>query len=109
MYQSLIWVSVTRDDPRRLSTSFDSEDLECLANALVYGVRRNAELNRDFLRIEMLVDEEETVELALAQASDALRHRVSRVRAVSLVRHVVRPLQFIQCNPHPAQMRLLPS
>jgi len=49
MYQSLIWPSVARDDPRRLSTPFDAEDLECLANALVYGVRRNAELNRDFL------------------------------------------------------------
>ena len=37
--------------------ALDAEDLQRLADALVDGVRRNAELGRDFLRDEMLVDE----------------------------------------------------
>ena len=53
----------------------------------------------------MLINEQEAVELTLAQAGHALCHRVRSVRAIPLVRHRMRPLQFIQCNPHPAQMR----
>jgi len=66
MYQSLIWVFVASDDPCRLRSSFNAKDLQCLADALVDCVRRNIEFRRDFLRIQMLVDEEEAVKLALA-------------------------------------------
>jgi hypothetical protein len=39
MYQSLIWLGILSDDPRRLRATFDAEDLERLANALVDRVR----------------------------------------------------------------------
>jgi len=64
MYQSLIWLLVLGDDPRRLCATLDAEDSQRLADALVDGMRRNVELRRDLLGIEMLVDEQETVELA---------------------------------------------
>jgi len=66
MYQSLIWSFGARDHARGLGAAFDAEDLERLTDALVDGVRRYAELDCDFLRIKMLVDEQEAIELALA-------------------------------------------
>jgi hypothetical protein len=61
MYQSLIWLFVSGDDPRRLRPPLDAEDGKRLPNALVDGVRRDVELGRDLFGIEVLVDEQETV------------------------------------------------
>ncbi len=58
MYQSLIWLLVAGNDSSRLSSPFNPENLERLTDALVDRVRRNVELGRNFLRIQMLVDEE---------------------------------------------------
>ena len=58
MYQPLICRAMAGDDPRRLAAPFDAEDLERLANALVDGVRRNAEFAGDFLGGEVLVDQQ---------------------------------------------------
>ncbi len=44
MYQSLIWRPTLGDETRRLGSSFDAEDLEGLADALVDRVGRNAKL-----------------------------------------------------------------
>ena len=57
----------------------------------------------------MLVDEEKTIELALAQPGNALCHHFYRARIISYMRHGTRPLQIIQCDPHPAQPAVLPS
>ena len=79
MYQSLIWPFVAGNDSRGLRASFNAEDLERLTDALVDRVRRNVELGRDFLRIEVLVDEEEAVELTLAEPRHALGHPVRSI------------------------------
>jgi hypothetical protein len=81
MYQSLIWPAVLRDEPRRLLARVDSEGVKRLANSLVDGVRGNAELGGDLLRAEVLVDKAQAVELAGAQASDALGNGVVRSMA----------------------------
>jgi hypothetical protein len=51
MYQSLIWPRVLGHYPSRLGAAFDPEDLKRLADALIDGVRRDPELNRNFLGI----------------------------------------------------------
>jgi len=70
MYQSLIWLSVLDHEARRLGAALDTEDLECAADALVDGVRRNPELDRDFLRRTILGDEAQAGELAAAELVD---------------------------------------
>ena len=67
MYQSLIWSAVAGDQPRRLRPSLDAEDLEGLADALVDGMRGNAELDGDFLGRQMLVDQLQAFELPRRQ------------------------------------------
>ena len=81
MYQSLIWSSDLRNDPSSLRAPLDAENLERMANALVYGMRRNVELGGDFLRRQELVDEKEAIELGGSQAGDSLGHDVRRARA----------------------------
>jgi hypothetical protein len=76
MYQSLIWAGKLGDDPRRLGAPLDAENRKRLAHALVDRMRRNAQLDRDLLRAEMLVDETKAIELTLGQPHDALGHRV---------------------------------
>jgi len=98
MYQSLIWLSVTGDDTSSLCTPLDAEDLKSLANALVDGVRRNAELGRDFLGIQVLVYKEQTVELASAQPGDAFGQKVRLRRIGPVMRHAPRPLPTMRCD-----------
>jgi hypothetical protein len=50
MYQSLIWLPVAGNSPGGLRTPLDAEYLERLTDSLVYSVRRDVELRRDFLR-----------------------------------------------------------
>jgi hypothetical protein len=78
MYQSLIWALVLGHDPRRLRTALDAEDRQCLADALVDSVGRNAELGRNLLRIEMLIDEQQAIELAAAEPGDTRGHQILR-------------------------------
>jgi hypothetical protein len=56
MYQSLISPGILGDDPRCLRPARDAKDVKRLADALVYGVRRDAELGSDFLGAKMLGD-----------------------------------------------------
>jgi hypothetical protein len=67
MYQTLIWPADLRHQARRLSPAVDAQDLQCATDALVDGMWRNIELDRDFLGRQMLVDEAQAVELAGAQ------------------------------------------
>jgi hypothetical protein len=69
----------------------DPEDLKSLTNALVDRMRRNVELGRYFLGIQMLVYEEQTVELARAQSGDAFGDKL-RLRIGLIMRHAPRPL-----------------
>jgi hypothetical protein len=77
MYQSLIWRTVTSDEPCRVLASIHSQDLKGLPNPLIDRVMRNPELCGDFLGIEMLVNEMKTVELSPAQALDSRLQIVS--------------------------------
>jgi hypothetical protein len=49
MYQPLIWLAVLGDDARRLRPTADGQRLKRVANALIDGVRRDSELDRNFL------------------------------------------------------------
>jgi hypothetical protein len=97
MYQSLIWSAVLRNQPRRLSAALHAQDCKRLADALVDRVRRNVELGRNLLGREVLVDEAKAVQLALAQARDALS-------GDGVTRRVCRPVRGFCHN-----RRLLPS
>ena len=66
MYQSLIWLTVLRNDACRLGAALDTQDLERAANTLVDPVWGDAELGRDFLRGEMLVHQPQAIELSRA-------------------------------------------
>jgi hypothetical protein len=82
MYQSLIWSAVLRDHAGRLGSPLNAQDLQRAADALVDGMGRNPELCGDFLGRKMLVDQAQTIELALAQPSDALANVVSSIHAI---------------------------
>jgi hypothetical protein len=62
------------DNAGRLRTTADAERLQGLANALIDGVRRDSELDRNFLGRQMLIDEPEAVELPLRQSGHAIRN-----------------------------------
>jgi hypothetical protein len=64
------------DDARGLGAPLDAEGRKRLSNALIDGVRRNAELRGDLLGAQMLIDETKAIELAGGQSSDPLCHRV---------------------------------
>jgi len=76
MYQTLIWAAVLGDEARRLRAALDAKDGKGLPDALVDRVRGNPELRGDFLGVEMLVDEPETVELPLGKARDSILHGI---------------------------------
>jgi hypothetical protein len=93
MYQTLIWSAVAGDDAGSLGAALDSQDLERTANALVDGVRGDVELGRDLLRIQMLVDEPQAIELAGAQPRNA---------AGDLCLHIGRIIRFRHGVAHPS-------
>jgi hypothetical protein len=70
MYQPLIWLGVVRNNPSGLLAPAHSKNVECLADPLIHGMRRDFELGRDFLGRQMLVDQPQAVELPRAQACD---------------------------------------
>jgi hypothetical protein len=74
MYQQLIWFGILRDDACRLGTAVDSQDLGRLANPLVDRVWRNAELDRDLLRREMLIYQAQAIELSVRQLRYPIRN-----------------------------------
>jgi hypothetical protein len=103
MYQALIWSRILGDDARRLSAPLDAEYLQGLANPLVDRVRRDAELGGDLLRIEMLVDEAQAIELAGRQARDALGDRIFHVLSRSLLIAAMQGVRILRAKPHLAQ------
>jgi hypothetical protein len=109
MYQSLIWVFVAGDDARRLCAPLDTEDAKRLPDPLIDGVRRDVELGRNLLRIEVLVDEKEAVELTGAELRYARGHQILRARITGLTRRIMRSVRIIQCNTHPTKHPVLPS
>jgi hypothetical protein len=86
MYQSLIWISVMRDDSSGVLAPAYAKDVQRLADALIDGVRRDLELGGDFLGRQMLIDEPEAVELPRAQARDKLSHRILPSAVMRFVR-----------------------
>jgi hypothetical protein len=77
MYQTLICLIVARDcgrhQPGRFASPVDAQLFQRPPDALVHGVRADAEPDGDFLAAVMLVDEQETIDLALAEARNARR------------------------------------
>ena len=71
MYQSLIWPELLGHQPGRLRAALDAEKVKGATDALVDSMRRDAELDGDFLRRQMLVDEPQAIELALAESGYA--------------------------------------
>ena len=59
------------DHARRLRPAVDAEHLQRATDSLIHGMWGNAKLDRDFLGRQMLVDEQQRVELALAEPGDA--------------------------------------
>ena len=51
----------------------------------------------------MLIYESQAVELPPAKFGDARCHHVLHARSCGLSRRIMRSVQMIQCNPHPAQ------
>jgi hypothetical protein len=63
MYQTLIWPAHLRDESRRLGPALHLQDLESAADTLVDGVGGDVQLDRNFFRRQMLVDEPKTIQL----------------------------------------------
>jgi hypothetical protein len=103
MYQSLIWPRVLRDDARGMRPAFDAEDMQRLANALVDRVIGNAELGPDFLRVQVLVDEQEAIELAGGEPRHTFLHRIRRARCRWAPTRVRQAVRVFQASPHLAQ------
>lgn len=102
MYQTLIWLAVLRDDPHSLRTAFDAQNVKHLPEPLIHSVRRNVELCRDFLRIEMLIDQSKAIELPRCQPSHALGDDILR-RSFTCFRQIL----ICQNCMHPAHLRQL--
>jgi hypothetical protein len=49
MYQTLIWAAVLGNEAGGLAAALNAEDVERAADALVDRVRRDVQLDRDFL------------------------------------------------------------
>ncbi|MDQ3245681.1 MAG: hypothetical protein M3Q52_02070 [Pseudomonadota bacterium] len=49
MYQTLIWTVELSNEPSGLGAPLNAERVQGAANALIDGVRRDPELDRDFL------------------------------------------------------------
>lgn len=89
MYQSLIWLSgrlrtgigsgckplraiETVDQACRFAAAGYAQPADRAAHALIDGMRGDAKLGRDLLRVEMPVDEAQNLELSAAQQSAAV-------------------------------------
>lgn len=55
MYQTLIWSVELRNQPCGLGPPLDAKRVQGAADALIDGVRRDPEFDRDFLGGKMLV------------------------------------------------------
>jgi hypothetical protein len=109
MYQSLIWLGMLSDDPRCLCAALDPEDRQRLANPLVDGMWRDAELDGDLLGAEVLVDQPQTIQLPGGKTVHAIGAGVggARFRRLPMViRHAVR---FVRVYPHLAQHGATPE
>jgi len=91
MYQSLIWLANLRDEARRLRSAGNAEDVQSLPDPLIHGVRRDSELDRDFLRREVLADEAQAIELAFGQLRHAHCHVRFDIRMVAPKRGIRHP------------------
>ena len=97
MYQSLIWSVDLRDHARSLGPPLDAKDLQGAADPLVDRVGRNAQFHGYLFRRQMLVDEQQSIELALAEPADALgdleiarlRRRRIRPAVVAAVHQII--------------------
>jgi len=103
MYQLLIWAPDLGDDARGLAPAFDAQDPQSLADPLVDGMRRNLELDGNLFRVEVLIDEQEAVELALGQFCDASGHQVRRTGITCVVRRTRHLVGIVQSYSNPAQ------
>ena len=91
MYQTLIWSLHLRDHARRLGPSLDAKDLQGAADPLVDRMGRYAQFYGNLFRRQMLVDEQQSVQLALAEPADAL----GNLKIARLDRRSVRPAVIV--------------
>jgi hypothetical protein len=82
MYQPLIWLgeaTLGGNQARGLRSTLHAKDLQGLANALIDGVRRNAEMAGNLLRREMLVHKLQAFPLSGGKTCDALGSVICRL------------------------------
>lgn len=103
MYQSLICGAILCDSASGLASPLDAERCKSLANALIYGVRRDVELGGNFLRIEVLVYQSEAGQLPFCEPRYTSSHRVGRANVDGLTRLATCSVHFFQRECHPAQ------
>jgi len=77
MYQPLICRIVAGphrrgDHSGRFAALIDAQDMQRLAHPLVDGMRRNTQLERDFLGRQMLVDQRQALTLSIAKPRHAI-------------------------------------
>jgi hypothetical protein len=109
MYQSLIWLGILSDDPRRLCAALDAEDRQGLPNALVDRMRRYTELDGDLLGAEVLVDQPQAVQLPGRKTAHAVSAGVGDDRFRRLPMVIRQAVRFVQIYPHIAQHGATPE
>jgi hypothetical protein len=109
MYQTLIWPAVPRHEASGLGATLDAENGKCLADALVDGVRGNAELAGDLLGRQMLVDQPQAIQLSGGQPSDSLVNVLVGCSAVWPPIAVRQAVPILPSDPRPAQHFTQPS
>ena len=80
IYQPLIWAELLRHQARGLRPALDAQRLEGEADALIDGVGGDAELDRDLLGREVLVDEYRPRLTSFSRFPTPDRRIVSRIR-----------------------------
>ena len=73
MYQSLIWRVPLRHQPGGLRAPVHAQDVERAPDSLIDRMRGDAKLNRNLFRRQVLIDQQERVQLPLAEPGDAGR------------------------------------
>src|SRR5438128_1970571 len=99
MYQPLIFPAVAGDDAGGLAAALDSQRVNGAADALVDGMRRDAELGGDLLRRQMLVDEAQAIELSRRESRDPPGHHIVRRSHWRQPQISTRAVSILQSNP----------
>jgi len=88
MYQPLICPTVLRYQARRLGATLDAKDLQRLTYPLIDRMWRNPQLDGDFFRRKMGVDETQAIELAWCQLGHPLYKIVLAIHRIGMDRGI---------------------